>query len=440
LTPLPTCFPAREATDLAHLRQQLHQAYQANRTATLRLVAGLTPSQLTRQVHPDYSPIGWHLGHIGFTEERWILAHLAQRPRTALTYQTPQFQRLFAADGLPKAERENLPTLAQLCTALAEIRAQVLDYLAVAPLALELRWWYWLLQHEAQHGETMAILRQLQRQTAMPGLSGSAGRLQAAPVIAPGAIPVTEMMLIPAGPFWQGCNHSFVLDNETPAHRVDLPDYQIDRYPVTRGQFRQFMAAGGYQNPAWWSAAGWAWLQTQQIDAPLYWQMAAADPQGEDHPVCGVSWYEADAYARFVGKRLPSEAEWEKAAQAMLTPNAPLPSLYPWGDTPPNFQQGNHSHQWGQTTPVGEFPAGASGFGVEEMFGNVWEWTASLFQPYPEFTPFPYPGYSAAYFDQQHYVLRGGSWATQAVALRNSFRNWYFPHTREIFAGFRCAV
>jgi dimethylhistidine N-methyltransferase len=409
--------------DPASLRQYFVQAYTAAREATFSLVEGLSPTQLHRQVHPDFSPIGWHLGHIGFTEELWLLDRLANCPLQQLTYQTPAYRRLFAADGLPKAERENLPSLSEICTALAQIRQRVLAYLEVAHLDQQAWLWYWLLQHEAQHGETITILRQLQQQT-LPKFGTHPHNAS------PTAIPAPEMVRVAAGPFQMGCDNINALDNEGTAHLVTLPDFWIDRYPVTRGQFRQFIAAGGYQHRQWWSAAGWEWLQTHPVSQPLYWQMA----EGDDHPVCGVSWYEAEAYANFVGKRLPTEAEWEKAAQA----NPLKPATYPWGDMPPNRHYSNHAHLVGLTTPVDQFPEGESCYGCLDMMGNVWEWTASVFAPYPDFVSFPYPGYSAAYFDDLHYVLRGGSWATRAVAMRTSFRNWYQPGTREIFAGFRC--
>lgn len=410
-------------TDLGQLRQHFAQALLASREATLSLVEGLTPAQLYRQVHADFSPIGWHLGHIGFTEELWLLHHLAGVPPEKLTYQTPEYRRLFAADGLPKTEREQLPSLIEICTALAQIRVKVLTYLETAPLDQQAWLWHWLLQHEAQHGETISILRELQKQ-ALPRFGAVATGTPTSP------IPETEMVWVPGGPFQQGCQTSFALDNECLAHLVELPDFWIDRYPVTRGQFRQFMAAGGYQQRQWWSVAGWEWLQTHPVSQPLYWQM----PVEEDHPVCGVSWYEAEAYANFVGKRLPSEAEWEKAAQG----DRLKPTTYPWGNGQPNRQTCNHAHLIGQTTPVTEFSSGASIYGCVDLLGNVWEWTASLFAPYPGYVSFPYPGYSAAYFDDQHYVLKGGSWATRTVAMRSSFRNWYTPGTREIFAGFRC--
>jgi ergothioneine biosynthesis protein EgtB len=231
------------------------------------------------------------------------------------------------------------------------------------------------------------------------------------------------------------------VDNERPRHRVELGDYWIDRYPVTNGQYRQFIQADGYENSQWWTEAGWHWRLQHKITQPLYW---SADGAWDQHPVCGVSWYEAAAYARFCGKRLPTEAEWEKAAS--WNPATARSQLYPWGDpalTDTNCDRAkyaNHFHQVGWTTPVNAYGANQSPLGCRDMLGNVWEWTDSWFQGYDGFQPYPYVGYSQVFFDGQHRVLRGGSWATRPWALRNSFRNWYYPTMRQLFAGFRCAT
>ncbi|HEY9845200.1 MAG TPA: SUMF1/EgtB/PvdO family nonheme iron enzyme, partial [Candidatus Caenarcaniphilales bacterium] len=243
----------------------------------------------------------------------------------------------------------------------------------------------------------------------------------------------SEMLQVAAGHFTQGHEGIQALDNEKPLQQVYLETYWIDRYPVTCRQYQAFMEAGGYSNSRWWSQAGWTWLQSNPVSQPLYWDPA----QAGDHPVCGVSWYEADAYARFVGKRLPLEAEWEKAAS--WQPATAKQQTYPWGETEPTAKQCNHSHNRGQTTPVNHYPAGQSSYGCYDMLGNVWEWTATPFHPYPGFISYPYAGYSTPYFDNQHYVLKGGSWATRAAVLRCAFRNWYHPGVRQLLAGFRCA-
>ena len=239
-----------------------------------------------------------------------------------------------------------------------------------------------------------------------------------------------ELIFVPAGIFVQGSCAIAAQDNERPAHEVYLEDYYIDRDPVTCGEYQQFIEAEGYRDPQWWSAEGWNWLQSGSVTHPLYWTSEA------DHPVCGVSWYEAEAYAKFVGKRLPTEAEWEKAAS--WNPQTQESLVYPWGNEQPDQTYCNFAGVEGRTTSCDHYSKNVSPLGCRDMIGNVWEWTASWFEGYPNFEHYPYLGYSAAYFDQAHRVLKGGSWATRSWAMRNSFRNWYHPHVREILAGFRC--
>jgi ergothioneine biosynthesis protein EgtB len=300
-----------------------------------------------------------------------------------------------------------------------------LAYLEKATIEQQSRLWWWLIQHECQHSETISLILQLQQLQTLPDypLVTSTSNQKVLP----------EMIEVPAGTFLMGSDTN-PQDNARPSHQVHLDNYWIDRYPVTCGQYREFIEAGGYQTRQWWSQAGWEWLHKNPVAKPLYW----SDNQAWDHhPVYGVSWYEAEAYANFAGKRLPTEAEWEKVARwNPVTENA---TAYPWGNDRPNSSHGNFDTRVGQTTPVNSYPAGKSHYGADDLLGNVWEWTASWFSPYPDFEFFPYRGYSQVYFDYQHRVLRGGSWATRPQALSSSWRNWYYPHLRQIFAGFRCA-
>jgi iron(II)-dependent oxidoreductase len=410
------------------VRQSIAAAMTQCRQGTLELVAPLEQTLLTLQAHPDFSPIGWHLGHLAFTESLWILEHLAGQ---ACPF--PQYRQLFSADGLPKTKRQHLPSGSELHAYLATIREKVLDVLLhTAPLASHLRLWRWLLQHESQHCETITLIMALHRHQgrSVPSLKHPPvmDRVNDSPPNSP------EKIWIPAGEFTLGSDGLDAIDNEQPQQTLYLEGYWIDATPVTCGQYQTFIAAGGYQTREWWSEAGWHWQQTVQVNHPLYW---LDDPRFQDHPVCGVSWYEAEAYARFVGQRLPTEAEWEKAAS--WHPQQPQPQPYPWGHEPPTPHHCNHNHHLGHTTPVGQFSTHVSPLGCRDMLGNVWEWTNSWFAGYPGFKAYPYRGYSEVYFDQAHRVLRGGSWATRPWVLRNSFRNWYHPHVRELFMGFRCA-
>jgi iron(II)-dependent oxidoreductase len=263
------------------------------------------------------------------------------------------------------------------------------------------------------------------------------------------------MVTVPAGEFLLGAPwEMFVYDNELPAHTVALPAFKIDRQLTTNAEYARFIAEGGYERREWWSEEGWQWRERENWTCPLYWTKDAGGSDGvghgwrvrgmfEDsalraaHPVAGVSWYEAEAYARFKGKRLPSEAEWEKAAS--WDAQARKKRLYAWGDEEPSHAHGNFDLRYWDTTPTGSFPAGASRYGCLDMTGNVWEWTSALFAGYEGFAAYPYPEYSEVWFDEDHRVLKGGSWATHPSILRTSFRNFFRRHFRIAFAGIRLA-
>ncbi|MEM1308758.1 MAG: SUMF1/EgtB/PvdO family nonheme iron enzyme [Cyanobacteria bacterium P01_H01_bin.153] len=422
-------IPSVAADRLDEHRRQLQQDMMACRQSTLSLLQDLTKAELCQQAHPDFSPIGWHLGHIAFTESLWLLEHLQRSP---CPY--PHYQKLFAADGLPKAERQNLPALADLMAFMVDIRERTFAYLETAPLAIQLRLWRWLLQHESQHAETATYLLTLHR---WPTLANAI----ADPVFEFSSLPAWEspstndMVRIPGGEFTIGADTLEALDNEQPACTVRVNDFWLDKTLVTVAEYAEFMTAGGYDNSQWWHPEGWIWRQRYEITQPQYWPSM---PASTAVPVCGVSWYEADAYACFVGKRLPSEAEWERAAR--WHPEQQVMQPMPWGDGPADKQRGNFGSCQGNITPVGEFPEGRSATGCDDLLGNVWEWTSTLFAGYPGFQPYPYEGYSQTYFDRAHRVLRGGSWATRPWVLRPTFRNWYQPQVQQIFAGFRCAL
>lgn len=400
----------------------------ACRQSTLQLIENITELEFRQQADPAFSPVGWHLGHIAFTESRWLLETFSQVP---CPY--PHYQKLFAADGLPKEERENLPDLPNVLAFLQDIRDRTLAYLDIAPLHDQLRLWRWLLQHESQHAETATYVLTLHRWSSIA--SDSAASPIPTATIAPDLGSTANMVLIPRGAFVMGNDDIDALDNEQPLHSVTLTDYWIDQTPVTVADYTAFMKAGGYHNSQWWHPNGWRWRQRHDITHPLYWQ---PEKSWQKTPVCGVSWYEADAYACFMGKRLPTEPEWERAARWQR--NTHQLQRYPWGKAPLTAQRGNFGGIVGQVTPVGSYPAGRSPAGCDDLLGNVWEWTNTWFDGYADFMAYPYVGYSQTYFDQAHRVLRGGSWATRPWVLRPTFRNWYHPWMRQMFAGFRCAL
>ena len=425
----PLLSLTKKLTPGANDRISIQQAIDSCRRQTLARVADIQPDILRTQSHLDFSPVGWHLGHIAYTESLWITKKLG-----GVSGLFPQYERLFAADGLPKAKRQNLPALAEVLDYLQTVREITKDVLKTSDIQPDAQLWHWLIQHESQHTETISMVL---------AMHSSQEKNQPAPMGLSSTTAATEMVLVEAGEFYQGCDDLAAIDNERVAHPVYLGRYWIDQLPVTCAQYRRFMEAGGYQTQQWWSPQGWQWQQRAQLQSPRYW---TDDATFERHPVCGVSWYEADAYARFVGKRLPTEAEWAKAAGWNV--KTTKMQRYPWSDTedlpsaslPDEFGPCNCGHQVGTTTPVDAYPQAASPYGCLDMLGNVWEWTDTWFDRYPGFRAFPYEDYSQLYFDGAHRVLRGGSWATPRWTLRNSFRNWYHPDRREMFAGFRCAV
>ncbi len=296
-----------------------------------------------------------------------------------------------------------------------------------------------IVQHEQQHDETMLATHQLRN--GPPALDAPA----------PPASATTGMpgeVFVPGGAFTMGTStEPWALDNERPAHEVHVDDFWLDAAPVTNTRFQEFIADGGYDQPRWWSEAGWAYRQRADLTAPLFWQrdgdrwvrrrFGRVEPVRPEEPVVHVSHHEAEACAAWAGKRLPTEAEWEKAARCEARTGRVM--RYPWGDGDPGPQHANLGQRHLSPAPVGAYPAGAAPCGAHQLIGDVWEWTSSDFRPYPGFVAFPYREYSEVFFGAEHKVLRGGSFGTDAAACRGTFRNWDFPIRRQIFAGFRCA-
>jgi iron(II)-dependent oxidoreductase len=296
-------------------------------------------------------------------------------------------------------------------------------------------------QHEAQHQET--ILQAVALMNDEP--FEPAHRLAAPRAKLP---PDTAMVIVPAGRSQAGTATAHgAYDNERPVHWVELPAFWIDTAPVTVGDWLEFMEDGGYRRRDAWSQEGWDWLSAEGCDHPLGWrrdpegwvdvQFGHVEPIVLTRPVQHVSWYEADAFARWSGKRLPSELEWEKAAA--WDPELRIARVWPWGDPPPAADLANLGARTYAPAPVGAYPRGRSFYGCHQMIGDVWEWTASEFLPYAGFEAFPYPEYSEVHFGKGYRVLRGGSWATAPIVARSTFRNWDLPERRQIFAGLRCA-
>jgi iron(II)-dependent oxidoreductase len=435
---------AREFGGTLAWKSRAHVALGTARRRLLDLLGSVPGQVLAAQHSPLMSPPVWDVAHLVNYEEQWLLRALGEPGLTG-----PETDRIYDAFRNPRPSRAALPLLG-VGEALAyaeEVRARVLrrldaiddETVARVGALLDGGFVYGMVaQHEQQHIETLVATLQLVTSTALvprPCEVRSSNRAV-----------LSREVRVPGGPFEMGTDEAWAYDNERPRHPVDVAAFLIDRFPVTNGQFLAFIDDGGYANRALWTGPGWAFREGEQLAHPLFWRRSAEgwerrrfgtwEPLPPDEPVCHVSWYEADAYARWAGRRLPTEAEWEKAAAA--APDGTV-RRFPWGDTPPDATRANLWPVGGHPAPTGAFPAGVSAWGIEQLLGDVWEWTASDFEPYPGFRPFPYPEYSAVFFGPEYKVLRGGSWAVAPDAVRNTFRNWDYPIRRQIFAGFRCA-
>ncbi|MBM2812106.1 MAG: ergothioneine biosynthesis protein EgtB [Chloroflexi bacterium] len=256
------------------------------------------------------------------------------------------------------------------------------------------------------------------------------------------------MVLVPAGPFIMGTDdRTAAYDNERPAHQVYLPSFSIDVTPVTNGAYADFVESDGYRSLEHWSEGGRSWLAATEAHRPHFWERDGAGwiedtfahkrPLNPRQPVQHVCFYEAEAYAHWAGKRLPTEAEWEKAAS--WDPEGGVKRAYPWGDESPTPEHANLDQLNFSTMEVGAYPRGVSAYGCHQMIGDVWEWVNTDFCGYQGFVAWPYAEYSEVFFGPEYKMLRGGSWATRPGVIRNTFRNWDYPIRRQIFSGFRCA-
>jgi iron(II)-dependent oxidoreductase len=267
---------------------------------------------------------------------------------------------------------------------------------------------------------------------------------------------LTHDAQIPGGKFILGTTHEqgFIFDNEQLAHDVEIAPFAISKTAVSNGQFRNFVEDDGYKRSELWTADGWQWRTDNVAEHPVYWHREGNDwlrrnfnewvALDDRLPVIHVNWHEASAYCRWADRRLPTEAEWEMAASAERPANGrgltTRKRRYPWGDDLPTPERANLDWRAMGCMPVAAFPAGDSVFGCRQMIGNVWEWTASDFNPYPGFIAGPYKEYSEPWFGD-HKVLRGGCWVTRSRLIHNSYRNFYPPDRRDVWAGFRtCAL
>ncbi len=429
--------------DAEALREAIAGRLLTARARTSGLTDCLDDTDLTCQHSPLMSPLVWDLAHVANQEELWLLRGVGGREPMH-----PEIDPLYDAFEHPRSTRPTLPLLApHLARAYAgEVRGRVLDLLDTVsftggPLVSEGFAFGMIAQHEQQHDETMLATHQLRQ--------GSPVLAAPPPEPAPAdAVRLPAEVLVPGGPFTMGTStEPWALDNERPAHAVDVATFYLDTTPVTNAAYAEFIADGGYDQPRWWSQEGWVYRQRAGLAAPLFWRQdggqwlrrrfGIVEPVPPAEPVMHVCWYEADAYARWAGRRLPTEAEWERAARH--DPASGRSMRYPWGDGDPAPDRANLGQLHLQPAQAGSYPAGAAPTGARQLIGDVWEWTASDFLPYPGFTAWPYREYSEVFFGSEYKVLRGGAFSADPVVCRGTFRNWDYPIRRQIFAGFRTA-
>jgi ergothioneine biosynthesis protein EgtB len=432
-------------TTVVPTARELSEWVRDAREKTLALVGDLSDEQLIGPRLPTLNPLLWEIGHVAWFQERWVLRHANGRAPIR-----DDADCLYDSTNVPHDTRWDLPlpardqTLAYMRAVLDRIQARLEDR---EPDGVERYFILLSVFHEDMHTEAFTATRQI--------LGYAPPRFSADPPPTGGAIPGD--VDIPGGGFSLGAttDQPFVFDNEKWAHANLVAPFSIARAAVTQAEFAAFVDAGGYRRESWWSRPGWEWRNKVGAEHPVYWRRSGAKgwerrtfdhwvPLESHRPVINVSWFEADAYCCWAGRRLPTEAEWEVAAAA--EPDASgrglslRKRLFPWGDEPPSPTRAHLTWRGGGCADVGGLAGGDSAFGCRQMTGNVWEWTASDFLPYPGFIVDPYKEYSQPWFGT-HKVLRGGCWATRERLLRNTWRNFYEPHRRDVWAGFRtCAV
>lgn len=418
------------------LREGYAEALAEARERTLALVAPVSQEDLDRVHSPLMSPLVWDLGHIAAFEDLWLCIRAG-----GLEPLRPDLMAVYDASETPRAERGDIPYLRRddALEYMEQVRERALAVLASADLSpdsdrLNANGFVWdlLIQHEHQHNETMLQTLQLaapgtfdpavvagSRAAGATAAAGGPAAVGASPESARnGSASDASPLILGGGTFEIGdAGQGFAYDNERPRHAVELTAFAIDRAPVTNGEYAEFVADGAYEQRELWTEAGWRWRESEQAGRPLYWTADGRErrfdrikPCDQTRPVMHVSCFEAEAYARWAGGRLPTEAEWETAATLLD------------GDRRGNLDQL-------------DFGPGAAG----PFVGDCWEWTASEFTGYPGFRAFPYPEYSEVFFHSGYRVLRGASWATRPSVARATFRNWDHPQRRQIFSGFRCA-
>jgi iron(II)-dependent oxidoreductase len=424
-----------------------------SRKRTLELVSNLSDQQMIGPQLRIVNPPLWEIGHLAWFQERWNLRRITNEEFTPSNI-LEKSDELYDSMEVAHDDRWDLPLLSREETLfyMRRVLDETLHKLHTGGPTPEADYFTRLAAfHEDMHGEAFTYTLQTHGLPAPPISDYDPSILDGQPT---GSFEGDAE--IPGAEFMLGATRDtgFVFDNEKWAHLVDVAPFKMSRSPVTNEQFVAFVNDGGYQNRKLWSEEGQRWLDETAAEHPVYWSRIGDEwhnrhfdktgPLNPHAPVIHVNWYEAEAYCRWAGRSLPTEAEWELAASAEPVPDggsiAEGERLYPWGDEPPAPVHANLDGRLLGPVGVAAFPEGDSAFGCRQMMGNVWEWCADDFGPYPGFVRDPYKEYSEPWFGD-HKVQRGGSWATRGRLLRNTWRNFATPDRRDLFVGFRtCAL
>ena len=430
----------------------LIEALREARERTLELIEDLSDEHLMGPRLRIVNPLRWEIGHVAWFQEFWILRHLGGLP-PILTHGDSLYDSARVAHDtrwdLP------LPSRAETLSYMKQVLERVCDSSDRRMRGArdgydEAYFLHLVLFHEQMHAEAITYTRQtLCYRRPQLGLDfQSVGNVTEA---------VSGDANIPGGRFVLGASpdQMFVFDNEQRPHEVEVKPFSISKTAVTNGEFAAFVEDGGYTRRELWSEEGWRWRRNAGAEHPVYWERQSNGrwlrrdfdnwvELRDRVAVIHVNWYEADAYCRWAGRRLPTEAEWEMAASCEQSVDGGSISgrkrTYPWGDDQPTGDRASLDWRAMGCIEVNALGEGDSAFGCRQMIGNTWEWTSTSFGPYPGFVAGPYKEYSEPWFGD-HKVLRGGCWATRSSLIRNAYRNFYTPDRRDVWAGFRtCAV
>ena len=414
-----------------------------SRRRTLELQADLTDEQMRVPLVSIINPFIWEMGHVAWFQERWTLRHLR-----GLDSIRPDADALWDSAAIPHDTRWDLPlpSRAETLQYMQGVLDRVLEHLPQGEAPEQEAYFHWLVaMHEDMHDEAFTYTRQTLGYAAPPGPGRPVGGADEGVRRGPGGPPHEALgdVEVPGGEYLLGAcpGPGFVFDNEKWAHPVKVEPFRIARTPVTYGQFAAFVDEGGYGRQEFWSDAGWSWRERERAGHPVYWlrdsgpwQLRHFDqvvPLPLEVAILHVNWFEAEAWCRWAGRRLPTEAEWELAATGLEK------RRYPWGDTAPEPEQACLDFRSTARPAASDLAAGDSPYGCRQMIGGVWEWTSTVFEPYPGFVIDPYKEYSQPWFGGEYRVLRGGCWATRSRLIRSTWRNFYTRNRRDVFGGFR---